>query len=80
MRDFLDEVFGLLGLDWQKHVQIDKRYYRPAEVDLLLGDASKARRALGWKPKVTFKALAKLMTEADWALARRERVVADHER
>jgi GDPmannose 4,6-dehydratase len=80
VREFLDEVFGLLGLDWQKHVQIDKRYYRPAEVDLLLGDASKARRVLGWKPKVTFKALAKLMTEADWALARRERAVADHER
>jgi GDPmannose 4,6-dehydratase len=80
VREFLDEVFGLLGLDWQKYVQIDKRYYRPAEVDLLLGDASKARRVLGWKPKVTFKALAKLMTEADWALARRERVVADHER
>jgi GDPmannose 4,6-dehydratase len=80
VREFLDEVFGLLGLDWQKYVHIDKRYYRPAEVDLLLGDASKARRVLGWKPKVTFKALAKLMTEADWALARRERAVADHER
>ena len=80
VREFLDEVFGLLGLDWQKYVQIDPRYYRPAEVDLLLGDASKARRVLGWKPKVTFKALAKLMTEADWALARRERAVAEHER
>jgi GDPmannose 4,6-dehydratase len=80
VREFLDEVFGLLGLDWQKYVQIDKRYYRPAEVDLLLGDASKARRVLGWKPKVTFKALAKLMTDADWALARRERAVAEHER
>jgi GDPmannose 4,6-dehydratase len=80
VREFLDEVFGLLGLDWPKYVEIDPRYYRPAEVDVLLGDASKARRVLGWKPKVTFNGLAKLMTEADWNLARRERAVAEHER
>jgi GDPmannose 4,6-dehydratase len=78
VREFLDEVFGILNLDWQKHVEIDPRYFRPAEVDLLLGDAAKARKALGWKPAVTFKALAKMMTEADWELARRERMVADH--
>src|SRR5678815_3585126 len=77
VREFLDEVFGILGLDWQKHVEIDPRYFRPSEVDLLLGDASKARKVLGWKPKIAFKALAKLMTEADWELARRERYVKE---
>jgi len=63
VREFLDEVFGHLGMDWQKHVVVDPRYFRPAEVDLLLGDASKAQRELNWKPKVTFKALAKMMVE-----------------
>jgi GDPmannose 4,6-dehydratase len=77
--EFLDEVFGSLDLDWRESVQVDPRYFRPAEVDLLLGDASKARKVLGWSPKVTFKALAKMMTEADLKLAKRERVVADHQ-
>jgi len=77
--EFLDEVFGILELDWKQYVQVDPKYFRPAEVDLLLGDAGKARRALGWEPKVTFKALAKMMTEADLKLAKRERVVADHQ-
>src|SRR3954469_2652282 len=80
VREFLDEVFGLLELDWKKYVQVDPRYFRPAEVDLLLGDATKARRELGWKPKVTFKALAKMMTDADRRLARRERLVHDQEK
>jgi GDPmannose 4,6-dehydratase len=80
VREFLDEVFGLLGIDWKKHVEIDPRYFRPAEVDLLLGDAAKARRVLGWKPKVAFGELAKMMTEADWELAKRERVLAEHSR
>ena len=79
VRQFLDEVFGLLDLDWKRFVAIDPRYFRPAEVDLLLGDATKAREQLGWKPKVTFKQLARRMTEADWKLARRERMVRDHE-
>ena len=78
VREFLDEVFGYLELDWQQYVQIDPRYYRPTEVDLLLGDASKARRVLNWQPKVDFKALAKMMTEADWKIARQERLIADH--
>jgi GDPmannose 4,6-dehydratase len=77
VREFLDEVFGLLDLDWHKHVEIDPRYFRPAEVDLLLGDASKARRELGWEPKVTFKELARMMTQADWAIAKRERLLKD---
>jgi GDPmannose 4,6-dehydratase len=78
VREFLDEVFGILGLDWKHHVVVDPRYFRPAEVDLLLGDASKAKRVLGWKPPITFKALARMMTEADWTIARRERLLADH--
>jgi GDPmannose 4,6-dehydratase len=78
VREFLDEVFGLLKMDWKQHVEIDPRYFRPAEVDLLLGDAAKARQALGWRPRVTFKELAKRMTESDWELAKRERVIADH--
>jgi GDPmannose 4,6-dehydratase len=65
VREFLDESFGHLDLDWQKHVEIDPRYYRPAEVDLLIGDATKARKKLGWEPKVTFRELAKMMVEAD---------------
>lgn len=65
VREFLDEAFGLVGLDWKKHVEIDERYYRPAEVDLLLGDSSKAKEKLGWKPKTTFKELVKIMVEYD---------------
>jgi GDPmannose 4,6-dehydratase len=80
VREFLDEVFGTLGLDWNKYVEVDPRYFRPAEVDLLLGDASKALTKLNWKPKVTFKALAKMMTDADWRLAKREKLIADHSR
>jgi GDPmannose 4,6-dehydratase len=78
VREFLDEVFGLLGLNWQEHVEVDQRYFRPAEVDLLLGDSGKARRVLGWKPKIAFKQLAKMMTEADLELARHERLIAEH--
>ena len=77
VREFLDEVFGTLGLEWDKYVAIDPRYFRPAEVDLLLGDPAKARKDLNWKPKVNFKQLAKMMTEADWALARRERLLVE---
>ncbi len=65
IRDFLDAAFGHAGLDWQKHVEIDPRYYRPAEVELLIGDASKAKRQLGWEPKTKFADLARLMVDAD---------------
>ena len=78
VREFLDEVFGQLDLDWHDHVEIDPRYLRPAEVDLLLGDATKAREKLGWQPKVDFKGLAKLMVEHDLRLAEEERVVKEH--
>ena len=72
IRAFLDETFGHLGLDWHKHVVQDPRFLRPAEVDLLCGDASKARRVLGWKPKVSFQELAQMMVESDLELVRRE--------
>ena len=65
VREFLDEAFGLVGLDWKKYVEIDPRYYRPAEVDLLLGDPTKAKEKLGWTPKTTFKELVKIMLEYD---------------
>ena len=71
VREFLDEVFALLDLDWREHVEIDPRYFRPSEVDLLLGDASKAREKLGWQPRVTFKELARIMVETDLEAARR---------
>ena len=72
VREFAEEAFKLLGLDWRKYVEIDQRYIRPTEVDLLLGDSSKAQRTLGWKPKVGFKQLVRIMVEADLELARRE--------
>jgi len=78
VREFLDEVFGYLELDWSKHVEIDPRYFRPTEVDSLLGDASKAKKILKWGPKVTFKKLARLMVDADMKIAERERILKDH--
>jgi GDPmannose 4,6-dehydratase len=77
VREFLEEVFGYLNLDWHQHVEVDPRYFRPAEVDFLLGDPAKARRALGWTPKINFKELARLMADADWKLAKRERMLAE---
>ena len=72
VREFLSETFGYLDMDWEEFVETDPRYYRPAEVDLLLGDASKARRKLGWEPKVSFKELVYLMVDHDLELARQE--------
>jgi GDPmannose 4,6-dehydratase len=65
VREFLDLAFGHVKLDWKKHVAVDPRYYRPAEVDVLMGDYSKARRQLGWAPRTKFAELVKLMVEAD---------------
>ncbi len=67
IREFLELSFGQVGLDWQDYVAIDPRYFRPAEVELLIGDASKAKKHLNWEPKTTFKELVRLMTEADVA-------------
>jgi GDPmannose 4,6-dehydratase len=74
VKEFLAEAFGYLDLDWHEHVEIDERYYRPAEVDLLLGDASKARRVLGWEPKIGFKEMVRLMIDHDLNLAQFERL------
>ena len=76
VRDFCAEAFGLLGLDWKQHVHFDARYERPSEVDLLIGDPAKAKRQLGWEPKVRFKDLVKIMIDADLELAKREAQIA----
>jgi GDPmannose 4,6-dehydratase len=65
VRDFLGEASNLVGLNWQNIVEIDKRYFRPTEVDLLVGDASKARIKLGWSPKTSFAELVRIMMKAD---------------
>lgn len=68
VRDFLTEAFSHADLDWQKYVELDEKYLRPAEVDLLVGDASKARDVLRWQPSTTFKELVRLMVDADMAI------------
>ena len=65
VREFLEEAFSCAKLDWQQYVKIDPRYYRPAEVDMLIGDAAKAKKILGWQPKTTFRELVRIMVEAD---------------
>jgi len=72
VKDFVIETFNLLDLDWEKYVDYDKRYERPTEVDLLIGDASKAKQQLGWEPKVKFKDLVKIMVDSDLVLAKQE--------
>ncbi|MHC4295249.1 MAG: GDP-mannose 4,6-dehydratase [Planctomycetota bacterium] len=78
VREFLDEVFGMLDMDWEQYVEIDPRYFRPAEVELLLGDPTKAKEKLGWNPKVSYKDLARMMVEHDQVLASEERVLTEH--
>jgi GDPmannose 4,6-dehydratase len=65
VREFLEMAFGYANLDWREYVKIDPRYYRPAEVDLLIGDSAKAKRILGWQSKTTFKELVEIMVKAD---------------
>jgi GDPmannose 4,6-dehydratase len=65
VREFLQKAFAYVGLDWQEYVEIDPRYFRPAEVELLLGDPTKAKEKLGWIPKVTFNELVEIMVDAD---------------
>ncbi len=77
--EFLEEVFDYLELDWRKYVEIDKRYFRPAEVHVLLGNPAKANRQLKWKARVGFRELARMMTDSDSRLARRERLVAERD-
>lgn len=80
VREFIEKAFSCLDLDWQEFVEIDPRYFRPAEVDLLLGDASKARSLLGWEPKVTFDELVRLMVEHDLELAKQEAQAGDRKK
>lgn len=66
VREFLAEAFSYAGLDWEDHVKIDPKYFRPTEVENLIGDAAKAKRVLGWKPRVSFKDLTRIMVDADF--------------
>ena len=68
VQEMLELAFDRLKLDWKKHVKIDPKYYRPTEVDLLIGDASKAKKELGWQPKVRFQELIAMMVDADLAV------------
>jgi GDPmannose 4,6-dehydratase len=68
VRDFCKLAFDHVGLDWEEHVVVDEAFMRPAEVDLLVGDAAKARKVLGWAPKTSFSDLVRLMVDADLAL------------
>ncbi|MCA9782738.1 MAG: GDP-mannose 4,6-dehydratase [Candidatus Delongbacteria bacterium] len=77
VKEFLTAVFGRLDLDWTQYVEIDSWYFRPAEVDLLQGDASKAARVLGWTPRTSFEQLVSHMVDSDLRLAREERAVRD---
>jgi GDPmannose 4,6-dehydratase len=77
VREFTEKVFVKLNLDYNKYVSVDPRYFRPTEVDVLLGDASKAKKALGWKPKVSFDALIDMMIAADMELAKKEKTLLD---
>jgi GDPmannose 4,6-dehydratase len=72
VEEFLEAAFSQLDLEWKKHVEVDPRYFRPAEVDLLLGDPSKAKQKLGWQPTVGFKELVRMMVTADMELVRQE--------
>ena len=78
VREFVEKTFQMLELDSQKYVQIDPRYNRPAEVDMLLGDATKARSKLNWKPRTSFDELVKMMVETDRKLAKKERILLEH--
>jgi GDPmannose 4,6-dehydratase len=77
VREFVKKVFQKLNMDYHGYVEVDPRYFRPTEVDVLLGDSSKARKNLGWEPKVSFDSLIDMMVEADIELAAREKTLRD---
>ncbi len=79
VQEFLESVFGYLDLDWRAHVEHDPRYLRPTEVELLQGDATKARTKLGWQPRVDFEQLVEMMVDSDLKLARAEAREAAHQ-
>jgi len=75
VKDFVEEAFKIVNLEWSDYVETSEKYYRPNEVNYLLGDSSKAQKELGWKPKTSFKDLVKIMVESDIELAKREAVL-----
>jgi GDPmannose 4,6-dehydratase len=77
--EFVQEAFGHVGLEWEKYVRYDARYERPAEVDLLIGDPAKAKRELGWEPKVRFKELVQIMVDADVEMLEGKGLVHQHQ-
>jgi GDPmannose 4,6-dehydratase len=77
VREFLEETFACMDMDWNEFVGFDKKYERPAEVDLLIGNPEKAKKQLGWEPKTTFKELVALMVQEDMKLAQREKALAE---
>ena len=77
VREFLEETFSYLDLDWEEFVGFDKKYERPAEVDLLIGNPEKAKKKLGWEPKTTFKELVALMVDEDLKIAHQEKAVEE---
>jgi GDPmannose 4,6-dehydratase len=77
VREFAEKVFGYLDLDWERHVEIDPHYFRPTEVEVLQGDATRARRVLGWEPRVGIDELVRRMVEHDLELARQERTLTE---
>jgi GDPmannose 4,6-dehydratase len=77
VRDFCEKTFGQLGLNYEDHVEIDPRYYRPAEVDLLLGDSTKADEQLGWKPLTSFDQIVEMMVKKDLGIAQQELIVKE---
>lgn len=79
VQEFVEEAFGHAGLDWRKHVKYDARYERPAEVDLLIGDPAKAKKQLGWEPKVRFKELVRIMVDADVEMLEGKGLVHQHQ-
>lgn len=74
VREFLDKAFSLVNLNWQDYVKFDQKYFRPTEIDCLLGDATKAKNKLGWTPRTSFDQLVEMMVQADLELARREHI------
>jgi GDPmannose 4,6-dehydratase len=77
VREFVEKVFDYLGLDWARHVEVDPRYFRPTEVEVLHGDATKARKKLGWEPRVKIDELVRRMVEFDLELARQEKTLTE---
>lgn len=80
VKEFLNEAFSYLGMDWEKYVEIDPRYFRPTEVDELQGDYSKVKKILGWKPKTKFEEIVRIMVDSDMELARNEKYLKERKR